>query len=49
VINCLVISKDDQWTSLKVKSQPSLMHFLFLWLFGGNVLDVMPINYMWWR
>ncbi len=44
MINYLVVYKDDLWFSLKVKSQPSLMQFLFFWLFGVNVLDVVAIN-----
>ncbi len=34
----LVVSKDDQWSLVKVRSQPSLMQFVFLLLFNGNVL-----------
>jgi len=40
----LVVSNDDQWFSLKVKSQPSLMQFVFPWLFSASDWDAVPIN-----
>ncbi len=40
----LVVFKDDQWFSLKLRSQPFLIQFFFLQLFSGNVMNVMLIN-----
>ncbi len=42
-----VVSKIDQWLSLKVRSHPLLMQMNFPSLFGGNVLCLVHVKTTW--